>query len=357
MGNRAEDGTDGDEVKAFQRPTVTDRRTFLSRFSGAASIMGITGVAGCTSLLGRDPLTIGYEPSFRTLQVPIMVQKGYLDELDTSIEVNNYGELDGTLEGNYADGTVEVGFEETSSVILRHAMSRAHSKILAANNQNDCAFLASEAFAETWTDHDPEAFARFREQNGDPFVLGASEVQRASLWLDAIGVSDESVELSLEANSRSIRTQIQNGLLDGVFQPEPMLTKLAHADVGMVEVAWTGSTFSNLPGGVMVVRDEFRKDSPELVNAILEKHIKATEVLNERPGEAASIVSDAFGDELSTSLAKAALEKKTADFITDPRAIIEETNALAKVTAESVGSAESVSAEEIIDPSSYVEVA
>lgn len=354
MGNRTGDATASDEVKTSRQPTF--RRTFLSRFSGAASITSITGVAGCTSLLGRNPLTVGYEPSFRTLQVPVMVQEGYLDELDASVEVKNYGKLDGTLEKNYADGTVEVGFEEVNSVILRHAMGRAHGAVLAANNRNDCALLASEAFARMWTDHGPEAFDSFRERNGDPFALGASDVQRASLWLDTIGVSDEQVELSQEQKSRSIRTQIRNSLLDGVFQPEPVLTKLARADMGMLEVAWTGSVFSNLPGGVMIVRDEFRKDSPELVKSILEKHVEATEVLNERPGEAASIVSHSFGEELSTSLAKTALKKKTADFITDPRLIAEETSALGKITAESVGSAEPVPAEEIIDPSPYVEV-
>ena len=179
----------------------------------------------------------------------------------------------------------------------------------------------------------------------------------AYLWLDAIGVPRDQVQPSQRQGSQSIRTQVRNDILDGVFQPEPTLAKLVEADVDLTEVAWSGSAVSNLPGGIMVVRDGFREDNPELTKAILEKHVKATEFLTNRPGDAASIVSDTFGEGLSTSLAETALGKKTAGFITDPRPITEGLNALGEIMAENGVSSESVPANEIVDPSLYVDVA
>ncbi len=329
---------------------MTDRRSFLVKFGGTAGIGSLTGLTGCTALLGQDPVTVGYEPSFRTAQAPVMARKGYLDELDASVEAKNFRDAD------RSDVTVEVDFTDAISMLFAYSNDTVRGKVVAANNRNGCALLAGEAFARTWDDYGPDAFTRFRERNKEPFTLGAA-VYRAHVWFDAVGVPREQVNVDYNVNGGVLPDRIRNGRFDGVFQSEPTLTKLAHADVGLEEVAWTGNATSNLPGGVMVVQDEFREDRPEVVKELLEKHVEATEVLNERPDEAASIVSDAFGDELSTSLARAILEKKTANFVTDPRLITEELNALAHSMFEHGPLAEPVSADDVIEPSLYADVA
>lgn len=347
--------TDSDESKSSQRPTATDRRTVLSRIGGAAGVASLTGVAGCTSLFGGDPLTVAFGPSFRTLQAPVMDAQGYLDELDASVEVKNYRTGDDDDGWGFSDDAVEVRFMDVTWAIK--SQPEDVGKIVAANNRNDCVLLAGEEFARAWNDDGPDAFATFYEQNEGPFEVNSADMTRAKVWLDAVGVPREQLEWDGNAHVPSIRREFRDGDVDGAFLSEPTLTELARTDVALEEIAWVGSAVSNLPGGVVTVRDELREDQPGLVKELLEKHVEATEDLNERPREVAPMASNAFGDELSTAVAEAALEKRTADFVTDPRPMTEELNALADILAEKGILDEPISADSLVEPSFYPDVA
>lgn len=311
-------------------------------------------------MFGGDPLTIGYGPSFRTLQAPVMDARGYLDELDASAEVKNSHTADDDGWG-FSDDTVEVKFEEATSFLIRHQGEDA-DKIVAANNRNDCVLFAGEEFARAWKDDGPDAFATFYEQNGRPFEVNSADTTRAKVWLDAVGVPREQVELGGGSHVPSIRRKFRDGDVDGAFLSEPALTELSRTDVALEEIAWVGSAVPNLPGGVVTVRDELLEDRPGLVKELLETHVRATEDLNERPDEVASIVSDAFGDDPSTAMVTEAfvteaLEKRTANFVTDPRPMTEDLNALSNVLAEEGILEEPISADSLIEPSLYAEIA
>ena len=354
MENITERGRDCTEAKSSRQPTATDRRTVLSRIGGVAGIASLTSVAGCTSLLGGDPLTVAYGPSFRTLQAPVMDAQGYLDELDASVTVKNYREADDDGWG-ILDDPVEVRFEDIMSVLIKH-YGGTGDKVLAANNQNDCALLAGDEFARVWKDTGTDAFTTFLEENDEPFSLETSDKNRTLVWLDAIGVPHEEVKLNGSRHVPSIRRRLQDGDCDGVLLSEPTLTTLTRTDVALEEIGWIGNAGFNVPGGVMTVQDELWKDRPELVKEILKKHARATEDLNERPIDVAPIVSDAFGDELSTAFVEEALKKRTANFVTDPRPITDEMNALAEIMAEWDIFEGSIATDSIIDPSLYAEI-
>lgn len=332
------------------------RRTFLARIGSGTGVATLSGISGCASLLGRDPLTVGYVPSFRTLQGPVMKQKGYLDELDVSIEARNYRVANGNLGVDYADGAVEVALETVKSAVFKRRSDHP-GRITAANNVNDCLFLAGNEFAQTWADRGPDAFAAFQEQHGELFTLGQVTPELTALWMDAIGVSQDLIELAAGGNSQATRVQFQNGALDGVFTSIPTPTKLAQTDVALEEIAWVGDAVSNQPGGVTVMSDELRNDQPEVARALLEKHARATKFINEQPDEAAQIASTAIGDEVSTDLARSVLQTKTANFVTDPRPIVEETNAIIDYLADYDLADESLDAEDVIDPSLYADIA
>lgn len=330
---------------------VTSRRAVLSKVGVAV----VGSVSGCLSSLAEDPVTVGYRPTFRTLQGPVMVQKGSLDDLDVSVEAKNYAEEPGSPGGGLADGTVEVALTSVQQAIHHHDADDAN-RIVAANNVNDTAVFAGSEFARSWADHGPDAFEQFREQHGRRFEL-AAKFPLGRVWLDALGVSSDLVELvDGGGDPEAVTVQFRDGQFDGLMVRQPDSTVLAR-DSPLESVAWLGSAFSNQPGGVTVMQADLWEDQPDVARAVLEKHASATALLENRPGEATTIVSDALEDGSSTDLVSTALREKTANYLTDPRPIVDETETLVDLLVDYGVYDEPITTEELFEPSLYADIA
>lgn len=331
---------------------ATGRRTFLSKVGALAGVAGLGGLSGCLAQFVDDPLVVGYQPSFRTPQGPIMVQNGYLDELDVSVDFES-----GRPRQGFRNGEIEVAL---MSVELAVKTRRTHDslRVTAANNVNDAVLLAGAEFAQLWSDHGPDAFEQFHEREGRRFTLNADR-SLGTLWLDALDVSHDLIEWEGAGDSaESIDTLFRKDFFDGVVVEPPRPTQLDQLDSDLREVAWTGDVVAHQPAGVTAMRDELWRDEPELAKAVLEKHVKATELLVERPDEAATILSDSLGDDVSTEVVETALRKKTATFLTDPRPIVDETEVVVEYVNQSIPDnfGESISTDDLFEPSLYAEI-
>jgi ABC-type nitrate/sulfonate/bicarbonate transport system substrate-binding protein len=105
------------------------------------------------------------------------------------------------------------------------------------------------------------------------------------------------------------------------------------------------------------MREGVRKDDPGLAKRILKQHLRATELLVARPDDAAKEVSTALGDSVSTELAARVLQKKTANFVTDPQNITSEADSFSKIMTESGVLGGSINVGSLVDTSLYTEVA
>lgn len=350
MGHRSATAT---RPSASNRPRgerPSSRRRFLSR--GVASLGVAVGLTGCAELLGQDPITVGYKPSMRTLQGPIMANGGFLDELDLSVEAKNYGGEKSSLTNDYANRDLEVLLGDIGRIINLY---NSEARIVAANNVNDLGFLAGAEFAESWADEGPEAFATFNDERDRPFEIGVADVGLASLWLDGMGINEDLYGFTNTYASESTKTLLEQGTLDGAILSPPVASRLVSSMPSISRFDWVGNHVSNQPGGVMAMGPELWRDQPDAAMAIVGAHVKATEYINEAPSDTAGIASKAFEKEFSPALFKEILGSKYATYITDPTRIRTETDYLVDFTAATGVIDESVGADDVIRSEIYTD--
>jgi len=295
-----------------------------------------------------DPLTIKHSASFQTAQGPVMALNGYLDELDVSVEVRN-----GRSHSDGNDGEVEVHLTDHVGAINRYNLDES-IRVVAANNVEDIVLLAGEELADLWADHGPDAFAEFERQVGHPPRIPWGPWSER--WLEALGVSMDRLDSVTSNDPQFVANKAENGEMDGAFSSLPGPTELDHLGVPFEQVAWIGDTLTAQPDGVTVMSESLWKDRPELARAILERHVRATEFIAEEPEEAADILADTAGEHLSREIARDAIDHRTANFVTDPRPIVERTQVVIE-TMYGGTQWETFPAEELFEPSLYEDVA
>lgn len=118
-------------------------------------------------------------------------------------------------------------------------------------------------------------------------------------------------------------TLFQQGQLDGAWLPEPWVSRLvleagAHVLVDEADL-WDDGAF---PTTVLLVREEFAQQHPEVVEELLEGHVASVAWLDEHADEAPAVINDALeeatGKRLSDDVLARALENVT--FTVDPHA-------------------------------------
>lgn len=334
----------------------SDRRSFLS----AAGAVAVGSVSGCLSLLSGDPLTIGYRPSFETLQGVVMVERGYLNELGVSVEAINFDDSKESFSNGLRGGVVEIGVVNLYSAIGSFyrvsdtGLTRANTntRITAANNVDDRLLLARGEFARLWDEHGSAAFEVFREQHGRRVKLDAGDdVDR--WWLDRLDVSPDLVEfVTTYGGVEGLRSKLREEELDGAIATLPRPTKLSRMDVPLEAVAWIGDSGPACPAGLTVMAEDLWREQPDLATGVLEQHANATEFIENNPGEAAALLSETMRDGPSTGLATDALQAKTANYVTNSRQVVEPTKELLDLRIED-DPREPIPAEDLFELSLY----
>ncbi|ADQ68744.1 ABC transporter substrate-binding protein [Halogeometricum borinquense] len=310
------------------------RRGFLARAGAVAGTAAIGGLAGCTSLTGGgsniDTLNVAYKPVFPFLQRHIMDQQGFFDELGPSVEQTNFADKGLTIVKAYADGDIDLAFMGITPVIkMKH--KGIPGKVTAANHKNGFVAMAHEEFVSLWEKHGADAFQKFREQNGrkfrfSTFPKGSVAYILVQYWLrEELGVSPDVVEIETLGGAGPVRQSLLTGNADGTFIMEPIPTALQLKDAPFEWLTWSGEFMSGQPGGVMFMHDRLWKDSPDLAQSIVEKHVRATQLINNKPDTAAKAVSQTLGEKLPLKVAKKAVRSKASNYISNPTEIADGT--------------------------------
>lgn len=336
---------------------LRSRRTFL-KVAGSTTI---SGLAGCTSVIGGDnpdTLSIAYKPIFPYLQFLVMNERNYLDDLGPSIETTNFADQGLNIVSAYSDGDIDIAFIGiTPAIRMKH--KGVPGKVTAANQTGGFVVFTTEEFASLYEEHGASAFDAFRERHGRPFRFATfpkGSVANVLLrqWLDDhLGVGTDDVTIENVAGVGPVRRALLSGNADGTLIMEPIPTILEAEEAPFRRITYTGAFMPGSPGGIMFMHDRLWDENPDLARDVLRQHVRATDLINERPGEAAEAVSSALGENLSRTFAEAAIGSDASHYISDPRAItdgteicIERMHALGQIS-------EPVSTETIFEPSLY----
>jgi len=172
-------------------------------------------------------------------------------------------------------------------------------------------------------------------------------------WLAQQGLRSDlegggDVSILPQANAQTLET-FRAGEIQGAWVPEPWASRLVLEGGGSVLVdersLWPDGRFVTTH---LIVRTQFLREQPELVNAVLRAHLRAIEFLNADPVQAREVVNAAIGRMTGKSLPVAVLERawETLTFTADPLAATLERSAEAAV---SVGLLEPVKLDGIYD--------
>lgn len=292
-----------------------------------------------TFSLAQTKLDIGYMPILPVSQVFVNVGEGSFEE--AGIEANLIQFQNGAaIVQALSSGQLDVAYVGIGPAMVAKA-NDIGIKVVASNIIEQISFIARGDLAAYFEANGSvaEAFSAFASDNGRAaqiatFPSGTVPETVLQFWLANEGVRQDEVEILFMGNA-----QVQQALLseavDAASILEPVVSiALQRLDNARV-IASGGELFPDQPGAVLIVRDELISENPQIVQALVDMHIRSTKLLNGDATQAAEHVRPFVGgDRLETSVVIQALENSQGHFVADPSAIQAATRVMHDFQAE-----------------------
>ena len=123
-----------------------------------------------------------------------------------------------------------------------------------------------------------------------------------------------------------IQQALSNHAVDAAAILEPTVSQILQRQPDAKIVAHGGELFPNEPGSVLLVREGLIKSNPDLVQHLVNAHLRATAMLRDEPAKATPYVQKYVGGgRLPKDIVQAAIERSRDQFQPDPRKIIDGT--------------------------------
>jgi NitT/TauT family transport system substrate-binding protein len=311
------------------------------------------GIAGCLGQLGQggpslDSVTVAYVPIYPNMQHYVMEQEGFYENVPTDVSIERFSSGPSVVKA-FASGDVDVAlFGITPAMVLVDKGTVAG--ILAANSRNSFKVIGTTDLADLYEQEGAAAFEHFEEEHGRKVRFGAppdGSVPDIVLryWIQedlGVGEMESAINKSKVPPAKAVQT-IQSGDIDATMIQEPFATIIGQDD-GFGELAWSGNILNNHPVTVLFANQRVLDDS-EVAQSLVEQHVAATEFTADSPDAAAGHAASVIGSGVSEDLAKAAMDSKASEFISDPHAITEQAATMGEFVA-SVGNIEAAVATE-----------
>jgi NitT/TauT family transport system substrate-binding protein len=305
------------------------------------------GIAGCLGQLDQggaslDSVTVAYVPIYPNMQHYVMEQEGFYENVPADVSIERFSSGPSVVKA-FASGDVDVAlFGITPSMVLVDKGTEAG--VLAANSRNGFKVMGTTELADLYEQEGSAAFDRFEEEHGRKIRFGAppdGSVPDIVLryWIQedlGVGEMASTINKSKVPPAKAVQT-IQSGDIDATIIQEPFATIIGRED-GFEELAWSGNILDNHPVTVLFANQRVLDDSA-VAQSLVEQHIAATEFTADSPDAAAAHAASVIGSGVSEDLAKAAMDSKASEFISDPHAITDQAATMGEFVA-SVGNIE-----------------
>lgn len=316
---------------------------------------GLTaGASGCLGSGGDDDtVNLAYMPIFPDLQYFVMESQGYLDEIDAEIDAREFTDGPAIVQA-YGGGEIDIAmFGIVPSMIVIDRGIPA--KVTAANIKEPMAIMAHEEFRNLWEEHGSDAFGVWEQERGRKFRFGTfpqGSVPDVLLryWLSQEGLDpEEDVRITEINGANAVFGAIANGEVDGASIMEPVPTRAEEEGLPVQTFKTSSEIMPGQPAAVTLMSDEVRNS--ETAPQFLRQHVRATEFIKENPEETADIVEEGIG--MSSDQALEALRGPLANFVTDPREIVDGTEIFADFAYDNGQIEQELSTDSIFDHTVY----
>ncbi|SDM80824.1 NitT/TauT family transport system substrate-binding protein [Halogranum gelatinilyticum] len=316
---------------------MTDRRISGAysrrRFLQATGVAGAAGLAGCTGAIGGgsgselDELNVAYMPIYPDIQYFVMQEEGYFDELPVDVTGKLFSDGPSIVQASATGDFDVMMFGVVPAMIV--VDKGIPAQITAANIKNAMKILASDEFAAMWEAEGKAAFETWEAEKGKKFTFGTyppGSVPDILLryWIEnTLGLDPENdVNIKGLGGASAVQQALLSGQVDGTSIMEPIPTVVEANDAPYQSIAWAGDFMPGQPAAVTLMHDRVRQENREVATEFVRQHQRATQFVADNPDTAAQHASTVIGESsLPVETARAALDSKASDFISDPHEI------------------------------------
>jgi len=300
------------------------RRQALGALAGA----GVLPFAVSARAAAPAPVRVGYVPVIGASAFYVLDKAGWAKDAGLAITTTKFDSGPAAISA-LASGTLDVLAIGVAPVAVAFARG-IDVRVIAAGGVGGSLFLAGGPLAKAFADaqgNPAQAFAAFRKAGGKPARIGAlppgavpTTAFRYWLKQNRVDPADlEIVTMGIEATQQALLANA----IDGGQVLEPAATIVQQRIPAARVIATAPQMFPNAPGVVYAATGAFMRARPEAVDTFLKLAIRATDLVRDRPAEAAPYVQQALGSGLvSTAVLEKALASPAVSFVIDPHGIV-----------------------------------
>ena len=291
-------------------------------------------------------LTFGYQPSTHQIAYMTAKEKGWwLEDLEpygiVSIDDNLFPTGAPEMQSMLA-GEIDVAYVGAAPVIAALA-NGLDAKIVAAVQ-----IQGSDLVLRTGLPY--ESPEDLRGLTIATFPAGTIQDTLLRNWLKENGIDPETDVDVKGMGPGDAMTAISAGQVDAVFLPHPSPTMIESEGTGRSVVS-SGEMLQDHACCVVAVSGDLIRNHPDIVQQIVETHVRATEYNSENLGEAAQIFAD--DQDWDVELVNKSLTDWDGSWVADPNLIVNSTVDYAQVQYELGYISSSLSQDDIFDLSFY----
>lgn len=310
---------------------MVSRRDLLRTTAGVASGAAV-GLSGCLGPGGGgsspDSLTLGTLNVFPMMQYFVIDQQGWYDDLGPDINVQTFGGGPPLVQA-YASGDIDFAYVGISPGLVALA-NGVSSKVVAANVLEPNVMVGSSEFRSYWVEHGADAFEQFRSDKGRKprfatLPAGSTPDVFLRYWItEVLGLDLDVIEIVGQSPS-ALQSTLSTGNADAGSAIEPVPTILEeNPDTDMEPFKYAGEIMPGQPGAVLQPSQSLVDDNPDLVQELVDIHVRATGFIHENRTRAAEMASEVIGSDILTpAVATQAINSPASNFISNPRRIVE----------------------------------
>lgn len=303
-------------------------------------------------------LEVGYMPILPVAQVFVMEGEGWTEDAGLDLELIRFQNGPSMVQA-LASGELDVMFFGIGPALVAAGRGQEIT-VVASNIVEQIGLIAREDLAGYWDASDPAAlFADFEAGEGRKariatFPAGSVPDIVLRFWLqNQIGVPSDALEI-VPMGADQVQQALLAGSVDGASILEPTLTIVQERDPSTQVLTRASEMFPGQPGAVLAVRNQIIDQYPDAVQALVDLHVRATDLLvNDIPTAASHAVQFIGAGLVEQATIEAALRSPSTNYVADPRAIREPTQRMHDFQLETGSLAAPVDLDVLFDTSFY----
>lgn len=340
---------------------VSARALGLATAALVSAVVAIALTWGPTGPLELSEIRIGYLPIYPDAQFLVAYGKGWFRELGVrDVKTIKFQQGVAMIQA-FAAGELDVLYVGIDPVLV--ALEKGLPlRVVAANIINPLALVGTKELRDYYSRYGDEFLEAWARDKGRLVRIatlprGTTPDILLRMFFHRIGENPASPRAEvLPMGIGAVRSALLTGEVDAAMIMEPIISLALER--GYEVVVEGRLVLDNHPGAVLAVSLDLVRRRPDVVERLVEVHVKATKLLNEDKDEAARLLSEAIGESvLPLELARRALDSPFSNFVSNPGLIVKGTLEYHRFRATQLGGEARLSEEDIFDASFYEKVA